>query len=113
MGGPFVFHVIFDEEFKCWEYISSEIIPKEKIIALQKISAKNKYYNPQAQQILSNQYKTNICLRCAGRGELTYKADGHHLLPRGSSLHNKRKIVVCPDCHGYGDLDEAKKMGFI
>jgi DnaJ-class molecular chaperone len=108
MGGPYVFSVYFKETpTKYWEYISTEVISPNRIESLRFITTKLLYYNKEiSRQLKKDDLKNGekFCEKCNGHGELTYRDNGHHLLPRGCSWKNRRKIVACPDCNGYGVL---------
>jgi hypothetical protein len=110
MGGEFIFGVLFEESpSKYWEWISDKRISKNNIISLRKIGLELLYYNPKLyKKIKISQQKEEygeeiiFCKKCNGHGETSYPEDGHHLLPRGSSFCNERKIIVCKKCGGFG-----------
>ena len=103
MGGPYVFGVVFDEAFPCWEYISNEVVKPDRIAYVQRIEAQNIYYSPDVERLITKAHQVESCPTCKGHGEVGYSEDGHHLLPGGSAW-GKSSIELCPQCKGFGDL---------
>lgn len=107
MGGPYVFAILRQEDptKNYWEWISSAPILPAEIHSVVKVDLELLYYNKSIQTKL--QHPSGVyCKLCEGHGELAYPDDGHHLLPRGCSWQSiNREIIVCPDCHGYGNYE--------
>jgi len=105
MGGKYVFAVYLREDpSNYWEWVSEGDFTEFYFIM--KYRARLLYYNPEEflriKAIHAEEEGCKPCRRCKGLGELTYKNDGHHLLPKGCSFRKRRKIIVCSECNGWG-----------
>lgn len=107
MGGPIIYTIDFNTDPKdaYWEYITKDPIPLSDIKSIRRVSVELLYFDKAKHRI------ENYCETCLGHGELNYPEDGHFLLPAGAAFKNpNREIVICPDCNGFGSIDERIKV---
>lgn len=107
MGGPYVFGIVLDRDSTSyWEWISDREFKTFHYIL--KCDIKLLYYDKNESRKFQEEFQEEqgrvICETCKGHGEIDYPDDGHHLLPRGSSWKNNRKIKACPVCKGFGGV---------
>jgi hypothetical protein len=106
MGGPYVFWVFFEKDpTDCWEYVSSKPVGPDKILLLRRYNIQRLYDNEDLAEKIrylnhTEQHGENInhCKKCTGKGEINDRAWDE---PR---KERNKKLVVCPDCKGFGFL---------
>jgi hypothetical protein len=118
-GGPVVFiWYILDWQFQVaikrgeWQFRTEKTVKPDEFVAVVHYKDVDLIkYNKKQSYKLRLEAKPDLCRRCRGSGNLYYLDDGYGYLPKGSSSKTaNRKIKICPDCHGYGDLEEWRKI---
>lgn len=105
MGGKYIFHVIFEKDpTKCWEFITRELVPPERILMGYTLTPALEYYDKSAARKMKElNIKAEhgdsmvICDNCDGRGQMED-------YPPFTNRADRITCTVCPVCKAHGKL---------
>lgn len=119
-GGEYVFAVwVKGDKFPgfgegdFWQVRISEDMSRDRIVSLVHYNVEMLYVNGDFN--VRENWQREPCRVCGGRGEIHRNDMEKHAvawLPKTHWLHReaRRNTTLCPECHGYGDMDKAREM---